>query len=65
MPSSVVSVISYDASSATLRIIFVSGKIYDYRNVPEKIFNAMRTSSSKGTYFNQHIKDYYQFKKIK
>jgi hypothetical protein len=65
MPSSVVSAISYDPATSTLRIIFVSGRIYDYKNVPEKVFTAMKTAFSKGIYFNQYIKDYYQFDKIK
>jgi hypothetical protein len=65
MPSSVVSAIRYDTARATLRIFFISGTVYDYKNVPEEVFNAMRTSSSRGIYFNRHIKDCYQFEKIK
>ena len=65
MPSSVISAISYDAATSTLRIIFVSGRIYDYKNVPAQVFNAMKTAFSKGIYFNQYIKDYYPFDKIK
>ena len=65
MPSSVVLAISYDDATSTLRIIFVSGRVYDYKNVPEKVFNAMKTAFSKGIYFNQYIKDYYPFEKIK
>jgi hypothetical protein len=65
MPSSVVSAISYNTDTSTLRIIFVSGRVYDYKDVPEKVFNAMKTSFSKGIYFNQHIKDNYKFEKIK
>jgi hypothetical protein len=65
MPSSVVSVISYNTDTSTLRIIFVSGRVYDYKDVPERVFNAMKTSFSKGIYFNRHIKDNYQFEKIK
>jgi KTSC domain len=65
MPSSVVSAIRYYAATSTLRIIFVSGRVYDYKDVPEKVFNAMKTSSSRGIYFNQHIKGYYEFEKVK
>lgn len=65
MPSSVISAFSYDAANSTLRIIFVSGRIYDYKNVPEKVFNEMKTAFAKGTYFNQYIKDNYPFDKIK
>jgi hypothetical protein len=65
MPSSVISTMSYDASTSTLRIIFVSGMIYEYKNVPEEIYFAMKTSGAKGIYLNQHIKGKYAFEKIK
>ncbi len=64
MPSSVISKIQYDTDSSTLRVIFVSGSIYDYLNVPEKIFNAMKRAASKGTYLNLNIKGHYAFRKI-
>lgn len=38
--------------------------IYDYKNVPEKVYKAMKTASSKGTYLNQHIKGKYDYKKV-
>ena len=65
MPSSVVAGIHYDPHSATLRIIYVSGAVYDYKNVPEKIYKAMKVSGSKGTYLNRHIKTNYPFEKVK
>ena len=65
MPSTVISAINYDAETSTLKIIFVTGKVYDYKNVPEEVYQALRASTSKGTYFNQHIRDQYQFEKIK
>jgi hypothetical protein len=65
MPSSVVAHISYNASSETLRITYVSGMVYDYKNVPEKIYHEMKNSGSKGTYLNQRIKGKYKFEKIK
>jgi hypothetical protein len=64
MPSTVVSGIHYNANTFTLRIIFLSGMIYDYKNVPEKVYKAMKTASSKGTYLNQHIKGKYDYKKV-
>ena len=64
MPSSVVSGIQYYPSTSTLRIIYVSGTIYDYANVPEKVYKEMKTAFSKGTYLNQYIKGFYKYKKI-
>ena len=65
MPSSVVADIRYDPKSATLRILFVSGMIYDYRDVPEEVYVLMKTSTSKGTYLYQNIKGHFRFKKVK
>jgi hypothetical protein len=65
MPSSVVSAIRYDAATSILRVIYVSGSIYDYKKVPEKIYNEMKTASSKGEFLNKYIKPNYEFEKIK
>jgi hypothetical protein len=54
----------YDRDTATLRVIFVSGLIYDYKNVPEEVYHAMKTSGSKGIYLNKHIKGHYAYEKV-
>jgi hypothetical protein len=64
MPSTVISAFRYDPATATMRIIFVSGNVYEYKNVPEKIYKEMKASGSKGSYFNKHIKDRYAFEKL-
>jgi hypothetical protein len=65
MPSTVIANMFYNASTETLRITFVSGMIYDYKNVPEEVYNALKASGAKGVYLNQHIKSKYSFEKIK
>ena len=65
MPSAVISTINYDTATSTLRITFVSGMIYDYKNVPQEIYHALKTSGAKGIYLNQHIKSKYLFEKVK
>lgn len=64
MPSSVVASMSYIAESSTLRITYVSGKIYDYKDVPRYIYEAMKASGSKGRYLNEFIKGHYTYKKV-
>jgi hypothetical protein len=64
MPSSVVAHMIYDADTRTLRIIFVSGMIYDYKEVPESVYLAMKSSGSKGIYLNKHVKGHYAYEKI-
>jgi len=65
MPSSVVATIRYYATISTLRVIYVSGSVYDYKQVPEKVYKEMRTASSKGEFLNKRIKPNYEFEKIK
>jgi hypothetical protein len=64
MPSTVISSINYDAGSNTLRIIFVSGMIYDYKNVPEEVYLSLKNSGAKGIFLNQKIKGKFSFEKI-
>ncbi|MEO6687337.1 MAG: KTSC domain-containing protein [Dyadobacter sp.] len=64
MQSSVVSKMIYDDETETLRIIYVSGMVYDYKKVPLKVYEAMKASDSKGTFLNQNIKNNYEFVKV-
>ncbi|WP_029277937.1 KTSC domain-containing protein [Pedobacter borealis] len=64
MPSSVIKYFSYDAATETLKIIFVTDMIYQYKKVPEKIYKMLKASGSKGRYFNRHIKDKFKFQKL-
>ena len=65
MPSSVVAAMKYDADASRLRIIFVSGKVYDYQNVPEYVYDAMKAAGSKGTFLNTEIKGKYEFEEVR
>jgi len=64
MPSSVVRYFSYDAASRRLRVHFVSGDVYDYLEVPQKVFEGMKRSGSKGTFLNTRVKGKYVFEKV-
>lgn len=65
MPSSVVAHMIYHAETRVLRIVFVSGMVYDYKEVPEAVYLAMKSSGSKGIYLNTHIKGHYAFEKVR
>ena len=54
----------YNKDRQVLRVRFVSGLIYEYKKVPEKIYRAMKSSGSKGTFLNQYIKGHYEFEKV-
>lgn len=65
MPSSVIDHMTYDGARHVLRIVYVSGAVYDYLKVPEQIYNEMKAATSKGTFLNTRIKGNYEFRKVK
>lgn len=64
MPSTIIRSFSYDADKQLLKITFVSGKKYGYLNVTEENYAAMKSAFAKGEYFNKHIKNQHEFRKI-
>jgi hypothetical protein len=64
MPSAVIAAYEYDAPSETLTIRYHSGKVYNYLQVPEKVFSEMRSTMVKGIWFNRHIKGKYPFEEV-
>lgn len=64
MPSTVIAFMDYNIETAILQIHFISGLVYAYENIPEEIYNQLRSSTAKGIYFNRYIKSRYNFKKL-
>ncbi len=54
--SSNLAAVGYDHDSATLRIEFLNGGIYDYSGVPSDVHEALMSAGSKGQFFDQNIK---------
>lgn len=61
MPSSVVHKIAYNAEKEILTIVFQSGKVYHYKQVPYNIYISLRAARSKGRYLNKNIKGVYTY----
>ncbi len=61
MPSRVIRRFFYVPDQHRLEILFVTGKRYSYFDVPAEVHDAMRRASSKGEFFNSHIRDRYRF----
>ena len=64
MPSSVIRSHAYDDETRELTIEFTSGKVYVYGNVPESVCIGLEQAPSAGQFFNQHIKDRYDFREV-
>lgn len=57
--------IGYDPKSKTLEIEFHSGGIYQYSNVPTSIYDALMSASSRGSFFQNNIRDRFRYRKIR
>jgi lysyl-tRNA synthetase class 2 len=57
MPSSVIRSYRYDPADKHLDVVFVSGRLYRYHDVPEEIYHGMRRAFSRGEYFNANIRE--------
>lgn len=57
--SSAIRAVGYDHSIRRMRITFEQGHTYDFCEVPPDVHQALMSASSKGTYYNKHIKDRY------
>lgn len=64
MPSSVISRFFYDETARRLRIIFVSGDVYEYEHVPPGVVEAFRAAPSKGRFFGPNIRDRYRYRRL-
>jgi lysyl-tRNA synthetase, class II len=51
----------YDVDKQTLRVVFGNGSVYKYSDVPEKIYQELKTTASVGQYFNSQIRDKFGF----
>jgi hypothetical protein len=61
MPSTAIGKIDYDDETQQLWISFVTnGRRYVYASVPLEVYEDFRHAFSKGTFFNQHIRDQYE-----
>jgi len=61
--SSNISSVGYDPSTETLEVKFTSGGLYQYFDVPESVYERFMNAYSKGSFFADHIKDRYRFRK--
>ena len=56
--------IGFDADNTMLEVEFVTGSVYRYRNVEEDVFERLLDAPSKGTFFNEHIRDAYLCERV-
>lgn len=57
--------VGYDRDSSILEVKFHNGHVYQYRGVPSLVYASLMNASSKGQFFNGHIRDRYPYRKIR
>jgi KTSC domain-containing protein len=64
MPSSAIADIEYDYERERLTVTFVTGRIYEYVDVPGEVVASFQSAFAKGTFFNTYIRDRYDFREL-
>ena len=64
MPSTAIANIKYDDRRNRLTVTFVTGRIYEYVDVPSEVAASFLSAVSKGTFFNSYIRDRYDFREM-
>jgi hypothetical protein len=59
--SSAISSVGYDESSSVLEVEFRSGDVYDYLEVPPKVYRDLLKAPSKGSFVSRRVRDRYPF----
>ena len=62
--SSALSDVKYHNGSRLLEIRFVTGRTYQYLNVPEAVYERLMQAESKGLFFNTQVRDRYDYCEI-
>ena len=63
MPSSLIKHFHYDTNRQILEIAFVAGPVYEYQQVPQELYEQMKSAFAKGVFFNNYIRDKFPFQK--
>jgi hypothetical protein len=59
--SSSISEVGFDPASNTLEVVFADGRLYQYFDVPQHVYDQLIAAASPGQYFHQEIRGVYRF----
>lgn len=62
--SSSLAEIGYDSSTQTMEVCFKSGRIYQYFDVPQVIYDELMTAESPGGYLNSRVKGEFRYARV-
>ena len=64
MPSTVISAFDYEPDECRLTVLFTSGRVYVYDDVPADVADDFDRAVSKGAFFNRFIRDRYSYHEV-
>lgn len=59
-----IAAIGYETKTQTLEVEFVSGSLYQYFDVPQRVHEALMQADSKGSFLNGNIKGVYRYARV-
>ncbi len=61
---SMIHAVGYDEHTQTLEVVFNSGKIYQYHEVPKQLYEELLAADSKGSYMRNEVIDCYPYQQV-
>ena len=62
--STVIASVGYDSTTLILEIVFHSGKVYHYFNIPLETYEGLMGAESQGSYFCDNIRRVGYFERV-
>lgn len=63
MPSTAIRRMNYNALEKVLQVEFTSGAVYDYFDVPQRMYEDFISAPSRGRFFAYHFRDKFAYRK--
>lgn len=65
MRSSTIRAVGYISADLVLRVEFVDGATYDYFDVPQRLFGALLSAGSRGTFHHRRIRGVFRYHRVR
>ena len=62
--SSHIAAIGYDPNTMTLEVEFNDGSLYQYFDVPERVYQELMQAGSKGRFMHANVRNSYRYAKL-
>jgi hypothetical protein len=62
--STCIAAVGYDAKTRVLEIEYSSGEVYQYFEVPPRVYRELVAAESHGAYINREIKHAYRYRAV-